>query len=510
MTPFNRRKAKSSANLSARALRAKNKLLHGATPGDDQVAVRRLPRRGIYLLPNAFTTAALFCGFYAIVMAMNLKFDHASIAIFAAMVLDSLDGRVARLTHTESEFGAQYDSLSDMVSFGAAPALVVYEWSLRGMGKLGWLAAFVYCAGAALRLARFNTNITVVDKRYFQGLPSPAAAALVAGFVWLMDDLRFAGADLMLGSQATTGNQGWCTRLVFQDEALRVFAGLDVFQALTHRVLGIFGHDTRTGDIFAVLCIVRNRVIHVGDTAFVNQIDDQFQLVQTLEIRHFRCIASFYQSFKARFDQFDSTTAQNCLLTEQIGFGFFTEVSFNDACTTATVRHCIRQCNVARHAGFILVDGDQVRHTAALSISTAYCVTRCFRRDHDDIEIGARHDLAVMHVKAVRECQYRTLLGMWRNVFIVNLSDILVRQQNHDDVCSFDRIVDFGNIQASVLSLVPGSAALAQTNRHFATGVIQILCMRMTLGTVTDDGYIFTLDQGQVAIFIVENFHNYS
>jgi CDP-diacylglycerol--serine O-phosphatidyltransferase len=151
--------------------------------------------RGIYLLPNAFTTAALFCGFYAIVMAMNGQYFNASVAIFAAMVLDATDGRVARLTNTQSEFGAQYDSLSDMVSFGAAPALIMYEWALRGMGKLGWLAAFVYCAGAALRLARFNTNLGVVDKRFFQGLPSPAAAALVAGFIWLMDDLRIAGTD---------------------------------------------------------------------------------------------------------------------------------------------------------------------------------------------------------------------------------------------------------------------------------------------------------------------------
>ena len=154
-----------------------------------------LRRRSIYLLPNAFTTAALFCGFYAIVMAMNKRFDHATVAIFIAMVLDSLDGRVARLTHTQSEFGAQYDSLSDMVSFGVAPALVIYEWSLKGMGKFGWLAAFVYCAGAALRLARFNTNIGVVDKRYFQGLPSPAAAAIVASFVLMMDDLNLVGAD---------------------------------------------------------------------------------------------------------------------------------------------------------------------------------------------------------------------------------------------------------------------------------------------------------------------------
>ena len=146
------------------------------------------PRRGIYLLPNAFTTAALFAGFYAIVMAMNQRFDQACWAIFIAMILDGLDGRVARLTNTQSEFGAQYDSLADMVSFGAAPALVIYEWSLRGLGKLGWLAAFIYCAGAALRLARFNTNIEVVDKRYFQGLPSPAAAALVVGFILMMSD----------------------------------------------------------------------------------------------------------------------------------------------------------------------------------------------------------------------------------------------------------------------------------------------------------------------------------
>jgi CDP-diacylglycerol---serine O-phosphatidyltransferase len=148
----------------------------------------RIRRRGIYLLPNLFTTAALFGGFYAIVQAMNQRFDQAAVAIFIAMVLDSLDGRVARLTRTQSAFGAEYDSLADMVSFGAAPALVVYEWTLRGMGKLGWIAAFVYVAGAALRLARFNTMLEVTDKRWFTGMPSPAAAALVAGFVWIVDD----------------------------------------------------------------------------------------------------------------------------------------------------------------------------------------------------------------------------------------------------------------------------------------------------------------------------------
>jgi CDP-diacylglycerol--serine O-phosphatidyltransferase len=154
-----------------------------------------LRRRGIYLLPNLFTTAALFAGFYAIVQAMNARFEVAAVAIYVAMVLDGLDGRVARWTRTQSEFGAEYDSLSDMVSFGAAPALVMYEWALKDMGKLGWIAAFVYCAGTALRLARFNTNIDVVDKRYFQGLPSPAAAALVAGFVWVSDDFGIGRVD---------------------------------------------------------------------------------------------------------------------------------------------------------------------------------------------------------------------------------------------------------------------------------------------------------------------------
>lgn len=155
-----------------------------------------LRRRGIYVLPNLFTTAALFAGFYAIVQAMNNQFEQAAVAIFVAMVLDGLDGRVARMTHTQSAFGAEYDSLSDMVSFGAAPALVIYEWALKGMGKLGWVAAFIYCVGAALRLARFNTNIGVVDKRYFQGMPSPAAAALIAGLVWVLLDLGYTGEQV--------------------------------------------------------------------------------------------------------------------------------------------------------------------------------------------------------------------------------------------------------------------------------------------------------------------------
>lgn len=149
--------------------------------------------RGIYLLPNLFTTAALFAGFYGVLAAMNDQFEKAAIAVFVAMILDGLDGRVARMTNTQTAFGAEYDSLSDMVAFGLAPALVMYEWSLSGLGKLGWLAAFIYTAGAALRLARFNSQLDTADKRYFTGLPSPSAAAILAGWVWVSVDNALPG-----------------------------------------------------------------------------------------------------------------------------------------------------------------------------------------------------------------------------------------------------------------------------------------------------------------------------
>ena len=164
-------------------------------PAAEGIVVRKR-RKGIYILPNLFTLGGLFGGFYAVVMAMNGRFDMAAAGIFCAMVLDSLDGRVARMTNTQSAFGEQMDSLADMVSFGAAPALIAYEWALKGLGRWGWIAAFVYCACAALRLARFNVNTAVVDKRYFQGLPSPAAAALVAGFIWLMTETGVKGYDV--------------------------------------------------------------------------------------------------------------------------------------------------------------------------------------------------------------------------------------------------------------------------------------------------------------------------
>ncbi|GAA6185648.1 MULTISPECIES: CDP-diacylglycerol--serine O-phosphatidyltransferase [Alteromonadaceae] len=165
-------------------------------------------RKGIYLLPNLLTTAGLFSGFYAVVASMNGRFEAAAVAIFVAMIFDGLDGRVARMTNTQSEFGAEYDSMADMVSFGMAPALVAYNWGLTDLGKVGWLAAFIYVAGAALRLARFNTQLGVADKRFFQGLASPAAAALVAGMVWVGVEYDVDGKDFGLVVAVLTGLAG--------------------------------------------------------------------------------------------------------------------------------------------------------------------------------------------------------------------------------------------------------------------------------------------------------------
>lgn len=171
---------------------------------EDNTSKRRQPRRGIYLLPNLFTTGAMMAGFYAIVSAISGRFSEAAIAVFVAALLDGLDGRVARLTGTQTDFGVQYDSLSDMVSFALAPALVMYMWALSSLaeygsmwGKVGWAAAFIYAACGALRLARFNTQVGVADKRFFQGLASPAAAAVCMSFVWTIESRGLFGLDVV-------------------------------------------------------------------------------------------------------------------------------------------------------------------------------------------------------------------------------------------------------------------------------------------------------------------------
>ena len=184
---------------------SKPSTVDGLLPVDEHIEEvaedgQKVQRRGVYLLPNLLTTGALFCGFYAIVSvtAEQPDFSAAAIAIFVAMILDGLDGRVARLINAQSKFGAEYDSLSDMVSFGVAPALVVFSWALVDLGKIGWMVAFIYAACAALRLARFNTTSDTADKRYFTGLNSPSAAALVAGLVWSFSDFGVDGSSIAI------------------------------------------------------------------------------------------------------------------------------------------------------------------------------------------------------------------------------------------------------------------------------------------------------------------------
>ena len=227
---------------------------------------QRVRRKGIYVLPNLFTLAALFGGFYGIVMAMNGRFDLATTGIFVAMVLDSLDGRVARMTGTQSAFGEQMDSLADMVSFGAAPALLAYEWALRPLGRWGWMAAFVYCACAALRLARFNVNTAVVDKRYFQGLPSPAAAALVAGFIWLTSAMLVSHREvpifravisLLSSDPIGRADLGWITF------AVTLLAGLTMVTNLPYYSFKDFGGRRSVPFVVLVLIALLFAVISI-------------------------------------------------------------------------------------------------------------------------------------------------------------------------------------------------------------------------------------------------------
>lgn len=217
--------------------------------------------RGIYVLPNLFTTASLFCAFYSIVQALGGHYDVSAVAIFLSMLLDGCDGRVARLTHTASEFGVQYDSIADMTAFGVAPALVIYQFALSGLGKIGWAAAFIYCLGAGLRLARFNTNVGVVDKRFFQGLPSPAAAALIAGFVWLaVDNSLPAWTQEMLPWVAAVlsvyaGLTMVCNAPFFSGKSLAVVKTVPFWFVFAAAVLFILISSNTSLSVFIIFCV---------------------------------------------------------------------------------------------------------------------------------------------------------------------------------------------------------------------------------------------------------------
>ncbi|CAM3866389.1 CDP-diacylglycerol--serine O-phosphatidyltransferase [Rheinheimera salexigens] len=255
------------------------------------------PKKGIFLLPNLLTTGGLFSGFYAIVTSMNGHFEAAAVAIFVAMIFDGLDGRVARLTNTQSEFGAQYDSMADMISFGVAPALVAYNWGLSGLGKFGWLAAFVFVACAALRLARFNANLGVTDGRFFQGLASPAAAALVAGMVWTGSNYQIDGhsfgyivgivtilAGLLMVSNFRYNSfkdVNWRDRVSFLTILLVVLIFVVIAARPAEMLFGIFLIYACSGPITTIRSVRKLKLEHVvgdsDDADFADDIDKPVQ-----------------------------------------------------------------------------------------------------------------------------------------------------------------------------------------------------------------------------------------
>ena len=227
---------------------------------------------------------------------------------------------------------------------------------------------------------------------------------------------------------------------VFQDEALGVFAALDVGQHLLHRLLRLGGHDLRARHVLAVLGVVADRIVHVGDAAFIDQVDDQLQFVQALEIRHLGRVAGFDQGFVTGLDQFHRAAAQHRLFAEQIGLGLFAEIGLDDAGLAAAIGRGVAERQVTRLAGRIGTDRDQVRHAAALHVGVAHRVARRLGRDHPHVEVGTRHDLAVVHVEAVRKGQRGALADVGFDILAVHGGNLFVRQQHHHDIGALDGI----------------------------------------------------------------------
>src|SRR5690606_39129306 len=248
-------------------------------------------------------------------------------------------------------------------------------------------------------------------------------------------------------------------------------------------------------------------VVHVGDAAFVDQVDDELELVQALEVSHFGRVAGFDQSVETCLDELDRTTAQNGLLAEQVSFGFFAEGGLDDAGTAAADGAGVRQADVTSGTRIVLMHGHECRHAATLVVGAANSVTRRLGNDHDHIDVFARLNLTIVHVEAVSEGQRSAGLDVGCNVVTVHLSDVLIGQENHDQVGTLDRLGNFLNLQAGVFGLGPRCAALAQADHHVHAGIVQVECVGMALRAVTDDGDRLALDEGQIAVLVVVNLH---
>src|SRR3989344_481802 len=339
---------------------------------------------------------------------------------------------------------------------------------------------------------------------------------LVLGFVddFVGTNPRHHGAQLLtddfdtVSSVVTTlGSHRRVAGCAFTDEHLSVFAVLDAFQSIAHGLTGLGVDDFRAGHVLAVLGVVGDRVVHVGDTAFVHEVNDQLQFVQTLEVGHFRRVTGFNQSFKAGFNQLNGTATQNGLLAEQVGFGFVFESGFDDAGATATHASGVGQRNVLGVARSVLIDSDQVRDTAALDELGTYGVARSLRRDHDHVEIATRHDLVVVNRETVGEGQGSALLDVRLDFVFVQGRLELVRGQDHDQVGSSNSRSNVSHFQAMGFSLGYSGGAFTQANSHVNTGLFQVARLSVALGTVANDGNFLALDDREVTIFVVINFH---
>ena len=284
---------------------------------------------------------------------------------------------------------------------------------------------------------------------------------------------------------------------------------MDALQSVAHGLARLFVDDFGASHVLAILRVVGDGVVHVGNAAFVHQVHNQFQLVQALEVGHLGRVASFGQGFEAHLHQLHGTAAQHGLLAEQVSFGFFLEVGLDDATLAAAVGRSVGQSDVTRLAGAVLVHSDQRRYAAALQVFGAHGVARALGSNHDHVQVSAGHHLVVVHVEAVSESQHSALLDVGLNVVLVHLGDVFVGQQDHDHVCSLHRFIHFHHGQASLAHLVPGSTALAQTDNDFHAAVVQVLCVGVALAAVADDGHSLALDQAQITVFVVENFHSW-
>ena len=311
----------------------------------------------------------------------------------------------------------------------------------------------------------------------------------------------------MVGGEAPAALQHGGARLVFGDEALGVFAALDGAQRFAHGLARRLGNHARPGDVFAIFGVVADGVIHVGDAAFINQVHDEFQLVQAFKIRHFGRVAGFHQGFKTGFDEFHGAAAKHGLFAKEVGFRFFAEGGFNNAGATAAIGHCIRQRHVARLAALVLIHGDELRHAAASGEGAAHGVAGRLGRDHPHVQIFARHDLPVMHVEAVGKGERRAFFDIGFNFVAVGGGDGFVRQQHHDHIGLCHGIAGFGHFQAGVFRFFPACAAFAQADDDFHAAVVEVERVGVALAAVTENGDSFALDEREVAIFIVKNLH---